>query len=65
MEMHLCARWLTFAADKDKQPPLVSRWKPCPDATIDQEELARTWGLLEGLNQPPPNPFASLSFAIR
>jgi hypothetical protein len=64
METHLCVRWTAAAMESPKLPALASRWKSCPDRTIDQEALARAWGLLEGLDQPPP-PNPSISFRVQ
>src|SRR5215471_20728031 len=55
VEPRVCAHWHVITAEAEQQRrPLASQWSPCLGSPqIDQEALARAWGLLEAINRPP------------
>jgi len=68
MDTRLCAHWDTIVEPEKPHQRLASRWSPClvESGQIDQEALARAWGLLEALDRPPvPSSLPSFGVAIR
>lgn len=63
---NLCAHW-EAAADRaaSKRPKLAIHWQPCREHTLDQEAVARAWGLLKALDGRPPSTWPSFGVAIR
>jgi len=62
----LCARWEPDPDETHRQHPLASRWHWCfASARIDQESIAREWGLLDALEQAPTPSLPLFSVAIR
>jgi hypothetical protein len=63
----LCAHWNTIVEPEKPRLRLASHWYPClvENRRIDQEALARAWGLLEALDRPPVPSLPSFGVAIR
>ena len=67
----LCAHWDATAAQAisehpiSHQPLLAIHWQQCRENKVDQEALAREWGLSEVLDRRPPSAWPSFGVAIR
>ena len=62
----LCAHWGAAAAQAvSPQPLLAIHWQQCRESKLDQEVLAREWGLSEALDRRPPSTWPSFGVAIR
>lgn len=63
---NLCAHWAAAVTQAAGQRPLLAiHWQPCREGTLDQEAVARAWGLLKALDRTPPSTWPSFGVAIR